>query len=401
MLDTATEIIARVADKIGVSKKQVDELLQADAIHEFEVVLGDKSYKAYRSQHNSKHGPYKGGIRFHPNVNKDEVHALSILMSLKTAAVGLPLGGGKGGIAIEPQTLNHNEIEELAREYVRQLHPHIGPDKDIPAPDVNTNSQTMDWMEDEYSKITGDNTKASFTGKSLENGGSQGRDAATGRGGVYCLEQYLDLIRYDNKPLKIAVQGFGNVGQYFSLLASHNPDWQLIAVSDSSATIRSDSKLDVKNIITYKNQNRLADYDDAIVQIINSDDIFSQEVDVLVLAAMENSIDKINVKKVRAKIILELANSPITTDAEKELIAKNSVIIPDIIANAGGVIVSYYEWLQNRSHEHWSEHKVNEMLEKQIKQATVSMVARAVKEQLSLKEAAIAVAIERLLPKKV
>ncbi len=398
MLDTATEIIARVADKIGVSKKQVAELMEADAIHEFEVVLGDKSYKGFRSQHNSKHGPYKGGVRFHPGVNRDEVHALSILMSLKTAAVGLPLGGGKGGIAVDPNTLDKSETEQLAREYVRQLHPHIGPDKDIPAPDVNTSAQTMDWMEDEYSLVTGDTTKASFTGKSIENGGSQGRDAATGRGGVYCLEQYLDLFSHVNTPLKIAVQGFGNVGQYFALLASNNPDWQVAAVSDSSATVFSGDKLDVKKLIVHKKQQRLADFNDSDVQILGSEDIFAQDVDLLVLAAMENSVDKSNVSKIKASLILELANSPITTDAEAILISKNTIIFPDIIANAGGVIVSYYEWLQNRSNQQWTEVDVNKKLEKQIKTATKAMTLRAKKQKLSLKEAAVAVAIERLLP---
>jgi glutamate dehydrogenase/leucine dehydrogenase len=398
VLDTATEIIARVADKIGVSKKQVAKLMEADAIHEFEVVLGDKSYKGFRSQHNSKHGPYKGGIRFHPAVNKDEVHALSILMSLKTAAVGLPLGGGKGGIAVDPNTLDKGEIEQLAREYVRQLHPHIGPDKDIPAPDVNTNAQTMDWMEDEYSLVTGDTTKASFTGKSIENGGSQGRDSATGRGGVYCMEQYLDLFSHANTPLKIAVQGFGNVGQYFALLASNNPHWQVAAVSDSSATVFSGDKLDIKKLIVHKKQQRLADFNDSNVQILGSKDIFAQDVDVLVLAAMENSVDKSNVSKIKASLILELANSPITTDAEAILISKNTIIIPDIIANAGGVIVSYYEWLQNRSNQQWTEVDVNNKLEKQIKTATKAMTLRAKKQKLSLKEAAVAVAIERLLP---
>ncbi len=400
MLDTATEIINRVARKIGVSKAEVEGLLKADAIHEFEVILGDKSYKGFRSQHNSKHGPYKGGIRFHPDVNRDEVHALSILMSLKTAAIGLPLGGGKGGIAIDPKKLDQSEIEQLAREYVRQLHPHIGPDKDIPAPDVNTNSQTMDWMEDEYSLVTGDNSKASFTGKSIENGGSLGREAATGRGGLYCLEQYLDMKGSNKKPLKIAVQGFGNVGQHFALLASDNPNWRLVAVSDSSATICS-KNLDINKMMNHKNQKHLVDYDNQSVEVLDSDDIFSQDIDVLVLAAMENSVDISNAEKIKAKIILELANSPITTDAEKYLIKNGVIIIPDIIANAGGVIVSYYEWLQNRRHEHWSEVEVNEKLEKQIKNATKLVIERADKQQLSIKEAAIAVAIERLLPKKV
>lgn len=396
MLDTTSELIKRVSKKIGVSNQQVEKLLGVDAIHEFEIILGNKAYKAYRSQHNSKHGPYKGGIRFHPSVSKDEVHALSILMSLKTAAVGLPLGGGKGGVAVDPKKLDTSELELLAREYVKQLYLHIGPEKDIPAPDVNTNSQTMDWMSDEYSKLTGDATKASFTGKSVNNGGSLGRDAATGRGGVYCLEEFLIKQKPKKSKIKIAVQGFGNVGQYFSKIANENNDWQVVAVSDSSATIYNSDNLDIDGLIKFKRNNPLSSFSKNSTKILSSQKIFNLDVDVLVLAAMENSINNENVNDVTAKIILELANSPITTDAEKKLI-KKSTIIPDIIANSGGVIVSYFEWLQNKTGEVWDENYVNNRLEKQIKQAMTSTIKQANELNLNLKEAAIASAIRSLL----
>ncbi len=221
MLESAHALIKRVASDMGLAATQTEQLLKADALHHFDIHLSDgQTFKAYRAQHSNKLGPYKGGIRFHPEVNQDEVLALATLMSLKTAAIGLPLGGGKGGITLDPKQLSKQQLEELSRAYVKNLLPHIGPDKDIPAPDVNTNPEIMDWMADEYSLLSGDTTKASFTGKSLGNGGSEGRNAATGRGGVIALAQLLALLGRDKQNLTIAVQGFGNVGSFFASIAA-------------------------------------------------------------------------------------------------------------------------------------------------------------------------------------
>jgi glutamate dehydrogenase/leucine dehydrogenase len=213
-------------------------------------------------QHNNQNGPYKGGVRFHENVTLDEVQALATLMSLKTAAVGLPLGGGKGGIAVNPRNLSAQELEELSRKYVRGLSKHIGPDQDVPAPDVNTNSTIIDWMVDEYSQLTGDKTRASFTGKSIKNGGSLGRDAATGRGGVIAFSELLKHLENSNKKITYAVQGYGNVGQYFATISQkEQSNWRLCAASDSGAVVYSSQGLDAANLAEFKNGNgRFTDY---------------------------------------------------------------------------------------------------------------------------------------------
>jgi glutamate dehydrogenase/leucine dehydrogenase len=396
MLQTTHELIHRVGSKIGLSDQQVEALLQPDAVHEFEVTLGDRQFKAYRSQHNRKLGPYKGGLRFHPKVTRDEAVALSTLMSLKTAAVGLPLGGGKGGIAVDPRTLSKAELEDISRQFVRQLQAHIGPDNDIPAPDVNTNGEIIDWMVDEYQALTGDETKASFTGKSLDNGGSLGREAATGRGGVIALAEYLKQTGQAERPLKIAVQGFGNVGAFFASTAqSLQPQWQIVAVSDSSATVTSQD-LAVAELITWKGQGKaFTDFNGA--PVAGPEAIFASQADVLVLAALDNAVTAANMHDVKAECILELANGPLDTEAEHFFAAEGVVVIPDIIANAGGVIVSYLEWLQNKQGEHWTEDEVNRQLNDYMTKAMQATVTVADQQQLSLKEAAIARALQALV----
>lgn len=396
MLDTTHELIKRVGQKIGLSEDQVVAILKPEAVHEFEVKLGTTSYKAFRSQHNNKLGPYKGGLRFHPKVNRDEAVALSTLMSMKTAAVGLPLGGGKGGIAVDPTSLSPAELEDISRQFVRHLQDHIGPDKDIPAPDVNTNAQIIDWMVDEYHAVTGDTNGASFTGKSLKNGGSQGREAATGRGGVMALAEYLELNGQADKPLKVAIQGFGNVGAFFADVAqATQPNWQIVAVSDSRATITSQD-LPIAELITWKGQGKsFKDFQGSPTG--PADDIFHTEADILVLAALDHAITEANMHSIKSGVILELANGPVDTMAEEFLTSQNVVIIPDIIANAGGVIVSYLEWQQNRANESWSEAEVNKKLEAYIRPAMKTTYQVAKEQKMTLKEAAIARALKRLV----
>ena|SRR3990167_1445031 len=405
MLETAHNLIKRAGKRLGLSDKQVDELIKFDAQHEFELELkSGKKFKAFRVQHSNKLGPYKGGIRFHPAVNLNEIRALAILMSLKAAAVGLPLGGSKGGIAINPKNLDKNELEELSRAYVRYLHPHIGPDKDIPAPDVNTNPTIIDWMVDEYERLTGDTSKASFTGKSLARGGSLGRDAATGRGGVIALHELLTLQVPSMKRLTYAVQGFGNVGAYFAVVAQQkHPKWKLIAASDTSATITSSEGLDAKKLADYKSKNdSFNDYKE--IKILPPEAIISRQVDVLVLAALEDAITERNMKQVKAKYIVEMANGPINETAYDYLTrltssgrASPTMILPDIIANSGGVIVSYLEWLQNKNDEHWSEARVNKKLENYMKKAVDNLCKVASSEDVPLKEAAFMLALQKLV----
>lgn len=398
MLHTTHQSIREAGKSLGLDEETITALIKLDQAHHFEIELDSgKKYQAYRAQHKNIRGPYKGGIRFHPKVDKDEVQALATLMSLKTAAVGLPLGGGKGGIAVDPKDLDHKELEELSRKYVRGLHEHIGPDRDVPAPDVNTNAQIIDWMVDEYEQLTGDKTKASFTGKSLGKGGSEGRAAATGRGGVIALQEFLELEGRAAEQLTIAVQGFGNVGAFFAEVgASDHPNWKVVAVSDSRATVTDPHGLNVADLVSYKEEGKsFADYEQGKVDA--SDAIFSVDADVLVLAALDNAVTEQNMQDIGATILLELANGPIDEAAEKYLLKDKKHIIPDVVANAGGVIVSYLEWVQNRASEQWDEEKVNQELEEYMKPAVKAMWEYASEKNISLKQAALQLAIQRLL----
>jgi glutamate dehydrogenase/leucine dehydrogenase len=318
-------------------------------------------------------------------------------MSIKTAAVGLPLGGGKGGIAVDPRHLSNEEIEEMSRAYARYLAPHIGPNKDIPAPDVSTTAKIIDWMVEEFEQATGDTSKASFTGKSLHKGGSEGREAATGRGGVIVQSRLLSLQKKQDKALTYAVQGFGNVGSFFGLVAANDQrQWKMIAATDSSGGKCDGKGLNPKDLDDFKHHGKkLIDYKAG--KPITNDDLLSMEVDVLVLAALGDAITTKNMKNVKAKYILELANGPVNEAAHTYLTSKGVIVVPDVLANAGGVIVSYLEWLQNRSNEHWTEAKVNKKLTDYLNKATDEIFNKAQEDKTSLKEAAFAHAIERIL----
>lgn len=397
MLDTTQATIRRVAKDLGYSDEKIQGLLEFEAEHVFAIEVGGHTYPAYRIQHSSTLGPYKGGVRFHPEVNIDEVRALATLMSLKTAAVGLPLGGGKGGVAVDPRQLSDAQLEELSRRYAKHLAPHIGPDKDIPAPDVNTDGRIIDWMVAEYEAETGDTSHASFTGKSLGNGGSLGREAATGRGGVLTLATILELLGKQKQPLTYAIQGFGNVGAYFGLIAENEqPNWKLVAATDSRGGIYSKDGFSSKALHAHKQAHKpLSDF--PAEKIIANDELLELKVDVLVLAALGDVITEENMKNVKAAYILELANGPVREVAQEYLTEHGVTIIPDIIANAGGVIVSYLEWLQNKQNEHWSEAEVNKRLETQLKPAVITVFRYSQEHKLSLQQAAFAVAIKRLL----
>jgi glutamate dehydrogenase/leucine dehydrogenase len=392
-------MIRRAGKKMGLDDDTIERLIKTDNEHIFKVQLSNgQQFDAYRVQHSNKLGPYKGGIRFHPEVNLDEVRALATLMSFKTAAAGLPLGGGKGGITVDPKNLDKNELEELSRKYAKHLAPHIGPDKDVPAPDVNTNGQIIDWMVDEYEKETGDKTKASFTGKSLSNGGSLGRDAATGRGGVIALRQLLKHLGRDGQPISYAVQGFGNVGSFFATVAAQDhPNWRLVAASDSGSAVYCREGLDAKELDEYKqSEGRFADFKKDGVEVISNDDLLALDVDVLALAALGDSVNENNYKTIKTSIILELGNGPVGEKAFDKLSARAVTIVPDIVANAGGVIVSYLEWVQNKADEHWSEDEVNQKLEDYMVKASDELYQTADKQKVTLKEAAFINAIKRM-----
>lgn len=402
MLESAHKMIERVASKLELTEGQVSELTTADKVYYFDIEVADKTHHAYRVQHSNKRGPYKGGIRFHADVDEDEVRALALLMSLKTAAVGIPMGGGKGGVVIDPRKHDDTHVEAVARAYVQNLHEHIGPHKDVPAPDVNTNSEIIDWMVDEFAKISGDQTKASFTGKSLKNGGSKGREEATGRGGMIVLREHLKSIQKDPKTVTVAVQGVGNVGFWFAKLAEQELGVRIIAVADSKRTLvikdftNNQDRLSLEPYNGHK-RGMIEDLDSRYTEFLPSDEVVKLDVEVLVLAALGDVVTEDNLDNVKAPILLELANGPVTDEAYDRLTQQGTVIVPDIIANAGGVIVSYLEWLQNIESESWDEDRVNQKLEQILGSASKKMIETAKQQNISLKEAAFSMAIEELL----
>jgi glutamate dehydrogenase/leucine dehydrogenase len=399
MLATAQAVIRQAAKDLGYPDEAIEKFLEPEHEHVFELTVGGITYPAYRIQHNSKLGPYKGGIRFHPGVNQDEVQALATLMSIKTAAVGLPLGGGKGGIAVDPRNIDEVALEQLARAYAHYLAPYIGSSKDIPAPDVNTNAAIIDWMLDEYQHALDQHDPGAFTGKSMAAGGSEGREAATGRGGAIVLREYLLHQGLANKPFTVALQGFGNVGYYFAkALHEFCPQAKLVAIANSKHTWQQPASIDVSKTTGTAKHPRpedLADLQGVIPQ--DSGAIIGTKVDVLVLAALEDAVNGANVHDVQAHTIVELANGPVDHDAARELGKKHSTILPDVVANAGGVIVSYLEWRQNLQNEHWTGQKVNKQLEELLVTACKHMFTRATARHIPHKQAAFELALERLL----
>ena len=402
MLRSAHSMVHKAAHKLQLSEQQIHDLLQADHTHMFDITVDEVTHKAFRIQHSNLKGPYKGGIRFHAAVDEDEVSALALLMSLKTAAVGVPLGGGKGGVVINPKQHTQEHIEKVAREYVRKLQDHIGPHKDVPAPDVNTNAMVMDWMVDEFEKLTGDTNKASFTGKSIEKGGSVGREAATGRGGMIVLREYLKKIKRDPTTVTVAVQGVGNVGFWFAKLVEDELGARVVAVSDSQRTLAIKDFAHNKyefSLEKQKGQTKglIVDLENPHAEFLDRDAVLAMDVDVLVLAALGDVLTADNYQGVVAPVVLELANGPVTDAAHDALLEKETVVIPDIIANAGGVIVSYLEWQQNLNGETWTEQQVHERLDEVLTKAAQRMMQTAKTQDVSLKEAAFIMAIDSLM----
>ena len=367
---------------------------------------GIKTFVGYRVQYNNARGPYKGGIRFHPQVNLNEIKALSLLMALKTAVVDLPLGGGKGGVKVDPKKLSQDELERLSRAYISALAGQIGPNKDIPAPDVNTNPQIMAWMLDEYEKINNGKFPAVITGKPLELGGSPGRIEATGQGGFYVFQELARKLRLKPQQTTVAIQGFGNVGFYIAKFL-YQAGYRLVAVADSQGGIyaKHNNSMDPENILNTKQAKGLAAgcycvgsvCDCANFQAIDNQKILELPVDVLIPAALENVITAVNAKKVRAKIILELANGAISLTGEKSLLKKGKIILPDILANSGGVVVSYFEWVQNLQNYYWSEDEVNNRLLTKTSKAFNDVWRLAQAKKTDLRTASLKLAVDRIV----
>ncbi len=343
------------------------------------VLMDDGSteyFDAYRCQYSSLLGPCKGGIRFHPNVSQDEVQALALWMTIKCSVVDLPYGGGKGGVTVDPKKLSRMELERLSRGYMRAMADFVGPDKDIPAPDVYTNARIMGWMRDEYEVIKREKQPAVITGKPVNIGGSLGREEATGRGAFLVTEFLRGKEGKVPEDLTVAIQGFGNAGYNIAKLL-YEAGYKIVAVSDSRGAIYSDKGLDVEKIKHCKDQQKTmpTDFSESSVcemegvKAISHDELLALDVDLLVPAALEDAITKKNVDSIRARWITEVANGPISLEADKILHEKGVVIIPDVLANAGGVIVSYFEWVQNREGYPWSLEQVNQRLHDKMKAA--------------------------------
>lgn len=360
------------------------------------------SYPAFRSQHNNARGPYKGGIRFHPSVTEDEVKALSMWMTWKCAVVNIPYGGGKGGVAVDPKTLTQGELKQLSRAYATLLAPQIGPYTDIPAPDVNTHGGIMAWMLDAYEEAVGFHAPATFTGKPLELGGSLGRIQATGYGGVAVLDAFTQTQGVRPEDVSIAIQGFGNVGYWFAERAQEM-GYDVVAVSDSSGAIVMHGGFQIRSLLDLKKET--GSFKDIVdvygvehnFEFITNQELLLMDVDVLVPAAMENAVTSANAAGVLASVVIEMANGPVTPDAEETLLRNNVMVIPDILANAGGVTTSYFEWAQNLQGLSWDETTVFTRLEEKMSEAFVAVYEIVEREDISFRQAAYILAMKRVL----
>ena len=360
-------------------------------------------FEGYRVHHSDLLGPGKGGLRYHPQVDLEEVKALAFWMSCKCVVMGLPYGGAKGGIAVDPKRLSMLEVERLSRGFIRKIADFIGPETDIPAPDVYTNERIMGWMMDEYSQVVRKRTPAVITGKPVALGGSHGRSGATGYGGYVCLRELAQQEGWKPAATSVAIQGFGNAGQEIARLL-FEAGFRVVAVSDSGGGVYREGGLDVPSLIRAKNERRKLKglYCDCSVceavsaQEISNKELLELDVDVLIPAALEDVITRQNAPDVQARVVLELANGPTTIDADRILEERGVTVIPDILANAGGVTVSYFEWIQNRSGDYWSEDEVRGRLDAKMCAQFRAVLERSRKKKLSLRMAAYVLALERL-----
>ncbi len=358
--------VAVATDSLGLNDTQYKRLITADAIHEKKLNIntsaGNEQFLAYRVQFNNCLGPYKGGVRFHPSANLDDVQALSLGMTVKCAVVGIPFGGAKGGVVIDPKQHSQLELQMVARSYMTAMAPHLGIDKDIPAPDIATDQKVMAWMLDAYENEVGHSAPAIVTGKPLLLGGSYGRESATAQGATHVLEAYANAKNFELKNISIAIQGFGNAGAQLANIL-YNMGCKVCAVSDSRATLYNSEGLDIPHVTETKNElGSLISYKANGTERLKSEAVLSLPVDVLAPSALDNAITENNVNSIQAKVILELANNPTSPEAESFLTGNGVDVLPDILVNAGGVTVSYYEWVQNRQHYYWQDAKIAEEL---------------------------------------
>ncbi len=404
------EILSESAKILNLSSSILEKLQEPQNIHQYEIEISNgKKFNAYRVQFNNARGPYKGGIRFHPEADIQEVKALAALMAIKCAVVNIPLGGGKGGIQCNPKELNADEIQEISRAWVQKMAPFIGPRQDIPAPDVYTTPQIMGYMLDEYEKIKGKSLSGVITGKPLELGGSLGRGTATAQGGVYILLDYIARIGKNPEDLTVAIQGFGNAG-YHAANILHSHGFKIVAVSDSKGALYSKNGLDpqlvhskklekgsLKNIYC---EGEVCDSEKLMsdgVKVITNEELLECECDILIPAALDGVITDENAENIKASIILELANGPLTPEADDIFEKNNVIVIPDVLANAGGVTVSYFELVQNIQNFYWKEEEVQSRLKEIMLGAFSDILNFSTQKKITLRKSAFVLAVERIV----
>ena len=398
--EIALKQLNKAAEVMQLDKQALELLSRPMNIFQFSIPVKmddgkTKVFQGFRVRYNNARGPAKGGIRFHPDETLSTVKALSAWMTWKTAITNLPLGGGKGGVICDPKKMSQAELERLSRGYVRAAYDFIGPEIDVPARDVYTTPQIMAWMMDEYVKIARHSAPGVITGKPLENGGSLGRGDATARGGMYVLEEAAKSIALDLSKVKVAIQGFGNAGQYAMKLVAEMFKSKVVAISDTKGGIYLESGLDYDKVMEHKKKTgSVANFPGS--KNISNEELLELPVEVLIPAAIENQIRADNASKIKAKIILELANGPTTPEADEILFKNKVMVIPDFLANSGGVTVSYFEWVQNQGGYYWTEQEVYDRLRLKMNQATHDVLFTAKSNNVDNRTAAYMVSVKRV-----
>lgn len=399
-------VLEDAAGKLGLTRNDYITMTQPERelTVSIPVVMDDgrtEVFQGYRVQHSSTRGPCKGGIRFHPDADLNETKALAAWMTLKCAVVNIPYGGAKGGIKVDPTKLSRTELMRMTKRYAAMILPIIGPEKDIPAPDVNTDGQVMAWIMDAFSMFKGYSVPAVVTGKPLEVGGSLGRVEATGRGAMFTLMSYFEKAGIDPKGKKLAVQGFGNVGSIGAKLMREK-GMKVVAVNDFSGTVYNPNGINIEAAMEYakKNNKALAGYKEDGLKVISLEEFWALDVDVIFPAAMENQINEKNASSIKATVILEGANGPTSVEGDRILSEKGVVIIPDILTNAGGVVCSYFEWVQNLEAFMWDEDYINQNLAKIMKRAFEEVWSISQEKKVTMRMAAYMVAIQRVVTAK-
>ncbi|MCI8320896.1 MAG: Glu/Leu/Phe/Val dehydrogenase [Dorea sp.] len=405
--DNVLKVVKNAADVLGFSDSDIEAIKYPERELQVSIPVrmddgSTRVFQGYRIQHSTSRGPAKGGIRFHPAVNSDEVRALAAWMTFKCAVVNIPYGGGKGGVVCDPNELSENEIRAITRRFTAAIAPLIGPEQDIPAPDVGTNAKVMGWMMDTYSMLKGHCIHGVVTGKPIELGGALGRNEATGRGVMFTAKNMLRKLNVDMKGTSVAIQGMGNVGSITAKLL-HKEGMKVVAVSDVSGGIYKEEGLDIPAILEFLSKDRknlLKDYNEEGIMRITNSELLELDVKVLVPAALENQINESNADKIRAEIIIEAANGPVTAEADQILEERGIVVVPDILANAGGVVVSYFEWVQNIQSVSWTEESVNEKLKEIMDPAFEAVWNIAHENNTTLRMGAYLIAVKRVVDAK-